>query len=118
MGMMETLNELITLLTGLLGLIGTGIGTYFAFKNWWAALEEKTKAEHWELIMNMADIAMKEAERSLSNGAEKKDLALNIIKASASSAGLDLTQFTNQLDAYIDQTIKFVNDMNSNPSSQ
>ena len=113
MGIMDTMNELIVLLTGLLSLIGTGIGTYMAFKNWLAVQKEKTKAEHWNLIMDIADIAMKEAERSLSSGAEKKELALNIIKASASSAGLDLGPFMNQLDNYIDQTIEFVNEMNN-----
>lgn len=112
MEIMDVFNELIVLLTGLLGLIGTGISTYIAFKNWQATQKEKTKAERWNLVMSIADIAMKEAERSLSSGAEKKELALNIIKASANSAGLDLDPFMNQLDDYIDQTIKFVNEMN------
>ena len=85
MEIMDVFNELIVLLTGLLGLIGTGISTYIAFKNWLATQKEKTKAEHWNLVMGIADIAMKEAERSLSSGAEKKELALNIVRASASS---------------------------------
>lgn len=111
MEFMSTANELIVLLTSFLGLIGTGIGTFFAIKNWLKAIKEKTKAEQWALIMEMADAAMKVAEKSGASGADKKDMVIESIKASALAANLDLSMFLDQLSLYIDQTIDFVNDM-------
>ena len=37
----NTANGIITLITGLVGLIGTGIGAYFAVKNWIKLVKEK-----------------------------------------------------------------------------
>ena len=111
MEFMSTANELIVLLTSFLGLIGTGIGTFFAIKNWLKAIKEKTKAEQWALIMEMADAAMKVAEKSGASGADKKDMVIESIKASALAANLDLSMFLDQLSLYIDQTIDFVNNM-------
>lgn len=111
MEFMSTANELIVLLTSFLGLIGTGIGTFFAIKNWLKAVKEKTKAEQWALIMEMADAAMKAAEKSGASGADKKDMVIESIKASTLAANLDLSMFLDQLNLYIDQTIDFVNDM-------
>lgn len=111
MEFMSTANELIVLLTSFLGLIGTGIGTFFAIKNWLKAIKEKTRAEQWALIMEMADAAMKVAEKSGASGADKKDMVIESIKASALAANLDLSMFLDQLSLYIDQTIDFVNNM-------
>jgi len=111
MEFMSTANELIVLLTSFLGLIGTGIGTFFAIKNWLKAIKEKTRAEQWALIMEMADAAMKIAEKSGASGADKKDMVIESIKASALAANLDLSMFLDQLSLYIDQTIDFVNSM-------
>ena len=106
-----TANGIITLITGLVGLIGTGIGTYFAIRNWFKILKTKNAQEIWTLIMEMADSAMKEAEKSYLNGADKKDMVLNMVKTSCKSAGINIDFFINQLDSYVDQTISFVNDM-------
>lgn len=111
MEFMSTANELIVLLTSFLGLIGTGLGTFFAIKNWLKAIKEKTKAEQWALIMEMADAAMKAAEKSGAPGADKKDMVIESIKASVLAANLDISLFLDQLSVYIDQTIDFVNDM-------
>lgn len=111
MEFMSTANELIVLLTSFLGLVGTGIGAFFAIKNWFKAIKEKTKAEQWALIMEMADAAMKVAEKSGASGADKKDMVIESIKASALAANLDLSMFLDQLSLYIDQTIDFVNSM-------
>lgn len=106
-----TANGIITLITGLMGLIGTGIGAYFAVRNWITVLKTKNGQEIWNLIVEMADSAMKEAEKSYLSGADKKAMVLNMVKTSCKSAGVNLDFFINQLSDYIDQTISFVNDM-------
>ena len=63
------------------------------------------------MIMEMADAAMKEAEKSCKTGADKKKMVIDSVKASCKAAGLDLDLFIDQLSDYIDQTISFVNDM-------
>lgn len=106
-----SINGLIILITGLVGLVGTGISTYFAIK---AVIEKnkgKSMAEIWALIMSMADSAMKAAEASGKAGADKKQMAIEGVKASALAAGIDIAPFIDQLSAYIDQTITFVNGM-------
>ena len=74
-----TANGIITLITGLVGLIGTGIGAYFAIRNWITVLKTKNFQEVWALITEMTDSAMKEAERSFLSGADKKELVLNMV---------------------------------------
>lgn len=111
MDWITTANGLIALITGLVGLVGTGIGAFFAIKNLIKALKEKSTKEIWSLIMSMADAAMKEAEASGAAGKEKKQMVIDSVKASCKAAGVDLDAFIDQLADYIDQTIKFVNDM-------
>ena len=109
--LINTANGIITLITGLVGLIGTGIGAYFAIKNWIKLVKEKNANEIWKMIMEMTDAAMKEAEKSCKTGADKKKMVIDSVKAGCKSAGLDIFNFLDQLDAYIDQTISFVNQM-------
>ena len=109
--MLNTVQELIALITGLCGLISAGIGAYFAIKNWIAATKSKNAQEIWAMIMEVADAAMKEAEKSCKTGADKKAMVIESVKASCKAAGLDLDLFIDQLSDYIDQTISFVNDM-------
>ena len=106
-----TANGIITLITGLVGLIGTGVGAFFAIKNWVAVLKTKNSQEIWAMIMNMADAAMKEAEASGKSGADKKQMVVDIVKAGCKAAGVDMDLFIDQLSDYIDQTIAFVNGM-------
>lgn len=54
---------------------------------------------------------MKEAEASGKSGADKKEMVMDAVKAACKSQGLDLDSFLDQLSAYIDQTITFVNSM-------
>lgn len=107
-------NEVLALLTGLLGLIGTGVGAYFAIKNWFKVVKTKNSEEIWKMIMEAADAAMTEAEASGLPGADKKSMVIDIISASTKAAGVDISLFANQLDDYIEQTIAFVNKMNQN----
>lgn len=111
MDFLEIANEVLVLLTGILGLVGTCIGTYFAIKNWFSTLKEKTNKERWAILMEMADAAMTEAEASLASGEEKKQLVMDSINAAATAAGINMQEFTEQLSSYIDQTIAFVNKM-------
>lgn len=111
MDWLTTTNGIITLITGLLGLIGTGIGAYFAIKNWCTALKTKNSQEIWTLIMEMADAAMKEAEASMKDGETKKQIVIDSVKASCRAAEINIDLFIDQLSDYIDTTIKFVNDM-------
>lgn len=108
---MEYVTEIIALVTGLAGLITTGIATYFAVKNFITSCKTKSKNELWAMVMSLADAAMKEAEASGKNGADKKQIVIDAVKAGCTDAGLDITNFIDQLNAYIDQTITFVNDM-------
>ena len=109
--LINTANGIITLITGLVGLIGTGIGAYFAIKNWIKLVKEKNANEIWKMIMEMADAAMKEAEKSCKTGADKKTMVIESVKASCKAAGINLDLFIDQLSNYIDQTISFVNKM-------
>ena len=108
----STANGLIALITGLLGLIGTGIGAFFAIKNWIKATKEKSSSEIWSMICSMADAAMKEAEQSGKSGADKKEMVINSVKAACKTAGIDLDAFIDQLGSYIDQCIDFANSIN------
>lgn len=105
----STANGLIALATGLVGLISTLIGIYFAVKNFIEATKQKSSKEIWNMIMTIADAAMKEAEQSSLKGAAKKEMALNIIKISCATAGIHVEDFLDQLSAYIDQSVDFVN---------
>lgn len=111
MDWITTANGIITLITGLIGLIGTGIGAYFAIKNWFTVLKTKNSQEIWSIIMTLADAAMKEAEASMKSGEDKKKMVIDSVKAGCKAAGIDMDMFIDQLSAYIDDTIKFVNEM-------
>ena len=111
MDWITTANGIITLITGLMGLIGTGIGAYFAVKNWITVLKTKNSNEIWSMIMEMADAAMKEAEASMKDGETKKQMVIDSVKASCKAAGINADLFIDQLSDYIDSTIKFVNSM-------
>jgi hypothetical protein len=111
MDWITTANGIITLITGLIGLIGTGIGAYFAIKNWFTVIKTKNSQEIWSLVMEMADAAMAEAEASMKDGETKKQMVLDSVKASCKAAGINADLFIDQLSDYIDGTIKFVNSM-------
>lgn len=112
MDWITTANGIIALLTGLVGLIGTGIGAFYAVKNFISMIKEKNKNEIWVMIMEIADAAMREAEETGKTGADKKTLVVETVKAACISAGLNIDGFIDQLSIYIDDTISFVNKMN------
>lgn len=102
---------IISLLSSLVLLISTGIGVYFAIKNWVVAFKEKDSKQKWALIMEIADAAIKEAEKTGKSGADKKAIVIETVKAGCKAAGIDAELFLDQLSDYIDQTIAFVNGM-------
>ena len=91
MEIIEILKEIIPLLTGLAGLISTGIAAYFAVVNFIKHFKDKKATEIWNLVMTIADAAMKEAEASQLDGEGKKQLVIDTVKAGLEAAGLDLT---------------------------
>ncbi len=101
--------QIISLITGLAGLVSAGIAAYFAIKTFIQSFKDKKATEIWGLIMNMADAAMKEAEASQLNGDGKKQLVIDTVKAGLKTAGLDIADFIDQLGSYIDDTIAFAN---------
>lgn len=110
---LEQVYLLVELIAALFGLIGTGVGAFFAIKGFIKAFKEKDGKEKWALIMEMADAAIKTAEASGAAGADKKTMVIESVKASCKAAGVDLDAFIDQLSDYIDQTICFVNDLNA-----
>lgn len=111
MDWLETANGIVTLISALIALIGTGVGVYFAIKNFIKLMKSNTKEQNWKLIMKIADAAMETAEKSGKKGADKKQMVIESVKASCKAAGIDADQFIDQLVDYIDQTIAFVNSM-------
>lgn len=112
MDWITTANGLIALLTGLFGLIGTGIGAFFTIRAFIKKNRENTAQQNWKLIMQAADAAMEVVEHAnLQTGKEKKQLAIDMVKKSCESVGLDISLFVDQLSAYIDQCIAWYNQM-------
>ena len=102
---------LVELIAALFGLIGTGVGAFFTIKGFIKAFKEKDAKQKWALLMEIADAAMKEAEKSGASGADKKQMVIDACKAGCKAAKINLDDFIDQLADYIDQTIAFVNDM-------
>lgn len=108
---LSTAQGVLSLITGLIGLIGSGVGAFFAIKNFIKAAKTKSMSEIWSMIMAMADAAMKEAEASQKSGEDKKQMVLDAVKSGCKAANIDIDAFIDQLSQYIDQTIDFVNKM-------
>ena len=108
---LSTAQGVLSLITGLIGLIGSGIGAFFAIKNFIKAAKTKSMSEIWSMIMAMADAAMKEAEASQKSGEDKKQMVLDAVKSGCKAANINIDAFIDQLSQYIDQTIDFVNKM-------
>lgn len=115
---LSTAEGIISLVSSLVALIGTGVGAFLAIKGWVKAFKEKDARKKWATIMEIADAAMKEAEKSGAAGADKKTMVINSVKASCKAAGIELDDFIDQLVDYIDQTIAFVNDMTKKPTKK
>ena len=102
---------LLSLIIGFFGLISAAVTAFVAVKRVIKANKSKSLSEIWALIMKIADKAMETVEHSTVQNLSKKEMAINIIKVSAKEAGIDLDPFMDQLSAYIDESILFVNKM-------
>ena len=103
------IKEIFLLITAFAGLVGTGIGTYFAVKGAISSAKNKTIQENWNTLMAIADAAMQKAEHS--DSSNKKDMVIGIVKEGAKAAGINIDDFLDKLSAYIDQSISFFNGM-------
>lgn len=105
----ENANAIIALIGGLVGLLATGIPLIITivklFKN-------KNKGQIWSMIQTAADAAIKDAEASGKSGADKKTMVINAVTAALKTQGIDISAFTEQLSAYIDNCISFANSLN------
>lgn len=112
MDWITTANGLITLIISFVSLIGFGISAFVAIKNGIKALKEKDKGEIWGMVMAIAQDAMNTIEHSdITGPAEKKAAALKIIKDACKTAGINIDDFVDQLDSFIDTSISFYNEM-------
>ena len=107
--MLDTIQQLLAIIAALVGLISTGIGAFFTIKTLIASRKDKAAQSNWELIRQMALAAMTKAEESGAKGAEKKEIAVSMVKEACIAAGIDLSAFIDQLMAFIDQSISFAN---------
>lgn len=112
MDWITTANGLIALLTGLCGLVGTGIGAFFAIRNWIKFMKQKSAKEIWNTIMAAADAAMEQVESLEVYGKSAKDMVIDRVNETCLAMGLDISDFIKQLGAYIDDCIAFHNRMN------
>ena len=106
-----TAQGLVTLITALVGLIGTVVGAFMTIKTLIKSMKQKSFQENWAFISSIADTAMQQVEKSAKSGAEKKEIVIETVKTSCKAAGIEADLFIDQLMAYIDQTITFVNGM-------
>ena len=104
--------QIITLITGLLGLIPTAIAAYFAIKNFIAVTKEKSSKEIWALIMSLADAAMKEAEQSLADGETKKQMVIDAVGVMFNQAN---TPVTIRLAQTCDKVVESANSIPTPP---
>lgn len=103
---MENLNMLLTLIITGVTLLGTLIGVGIKL---WGAIKLIAKNKDWKKIMQIADAAMRQAEASGKAGAEKKQMAIEIIEASCAELGIVVD--IDEVVKYIEETIAFVNSL-------
>ena len=100
---------LVELIAALIGLIGTGVGSFFAIKTLIKSRKDKTFQENWEFIKQVAMSAMSKAEESGKQGKDKKQMVIDAVKEACKTAGINADAFIDQLMAFIDQSISFAN---------
>lgn len=109
-----SVNEIITLVTlicGLVGAIGALIPTAIKLVS---ALKEIVKNKEWQKIIKMAYKAVESAEATGKTGAEKKEMAISAVKAACTEAGIEITEESlSKLGDYIDELITYFNSMSA-----
>ena len=101
---MEDLNVLLTLIITGVTLLGTLVGVG---NKLWQEIKIIAKNKDLKKIMEIADAAMKQAEESGKSGAEKEEMAIEIIRATTKTLGIEFN--IDEVVQYIKDTIAFVN---------
>lgn len=104
---MEMAMAVVALISAIAGLIPGLVAAVVAIVK---LFKDKNAGEVWKTVMSIADAAMQAAEHSGKNGADKKEMAMEIIKASCKSQGIDIDNLVDQISVYIDETIRLYND--------
>lgn len=111
---LEQIITLVTLIAGLIGAIATLIPTLVKL---FKTAKELLKNKNWSKLKEIAMTVMKEVEdyykiHPSMTSQEKLNMAIDIIKLSAASLEIDLNEEAiRDLISYINQTIKWANDM-------
>lgn len=108
---LTTAQGIFQLLIGFFGVIVGGIGAYSAIKAEIQKIKTKNFQEKWELVQKIVDSAMVSFEQSTLKGESKKKAVFESVAASCKVAGVDLDQYLDKTDAYIDQCIEWYNNM-------
>ena len=100
----------------LIGIIAAAIGSILALfvtvKQLFPALFKIAKNKDFAKIKEIADTAMKEAEKSDKHGLQKQEMVVNIVKEECKLLDIDFDdQALLDLIAYIEQSINWFNDM-------
>jgi len=108
MDWVANVNAILALIGTLVGLISTGVPLVIlvvkSFKN-------KSKEDIIAKIKVIVEAAIAQAEKSGKAGADKKAMVIDIVKASLRADGIEASQYLDQISAYIDDCINFVNNV-------
>lgn len=100
---------LITLIVGLVGAIAALVPTLIKL---FKAGKKLIKEKNWKKIMEIADAAMKEAEKVGEKGT-KKEMVIAAVKKGCEEAGIELEEeLLQDLYGYIEECIEWFNGMN------
>lgn len=109
-----TAKELIALISAFVGLVIAGISAYGIIKTRIQSMKDKTKAEQWAMLQEIAIKVINEIEHSeIIGSVNKKQAAFDTIKNSCKAAGINVDEFMDQLSSFIDGMIAFHNGMNN-----
>jgi uncharacterized membrane protein YbaN (DUF454 family) len=110
----EQVITLITLIVGLIGAIATLVPTLIKLFN---AFKEIAKNKNWQALKDIAKVAMKEVEEHYRKHPEmtseqKLNMAIEIIVAGAAEIDVEVNEdIIREIVKYINETIKWANDM-------
>ena len=107
--MLDIVQQVLAVIAALVGLVSTGVGAFFTIKTLIKSRKDKSAQDNWELIQTMALAAMSKAEESDAPGADKKAMVIDSVEAGCKAAGIDVSLFLGQLQAFIDKSITFAN---------
>lgn len=109
---LSTYTTLLSLIAGLVGLIAAIIPLVVKLTK---SLKQIVKDKNWAKIKDIIMAAITEAEASGKSGADKKQQVLKSVQVGCRVANIEITdELLKQISDFIDETIKFVNTMDTN----